>query len=342
MFYINKYMIQNKTKINNLTWVEKYRPNEFNNIIFGEDNKKILENILQNDIYPNLLFYGHPGTGKTTTIINIINQYRKNFFKKHNIDETNFIFGNNYLQLNASVDRGIEVIRNTIVEFINSNNSMSFNGHKIMKFIVFDEADYMTINAQNALKNLIQKTNSNVCFCLICNYIHKINSTLLKEFICFHFNLLPKNKILNFVKNICINENVLIDEDVFENLIDNCHDDIRKIINSIQINQHTKDWKNIFLSNKIFENIWTFLYSNNSNANSFLKLFCELSKTYKQNKTDIFISFTNYIIENKLDFLNDNYMSLINDIIHRQNNTNGFDDQLKYFYYKFREYLICK
>ena len=95
---------------NELPWVEKYRPNNLNDIVLEKNNKKIFNNMIDKNIFPNLLFYGPPGTGKTTTIVNIIKNYQiKNYNKINN---------NLILHLNASDDRGIEIIRNQIYNFV--------------------------------------------------------------------------------------------------------------------------------------------------------------------------------------------------------------------------------
>jgi len=170
----------------NIPWCEKYRPKLFENILLDESNKTFLNKILETNVFPNLLFYGPPGTGKTTTIINLINKYQLNNYKKIN--------SSLLIHLNASDDRGIDIIRNNIYNFINSNNL--FNDG--IKFIILDEVDYMTKLAQQALKTLIQETNkNNVKFCLICNYISKIFNGLTDEFIKIRFNnIWPRNTTL--------------------------------------------------------------------------------------------------------------------------------------------------
>ena len=152
----------------NIPWVEKYRPTQFDDIVLDPLNKKIFTRILKTDYFPNLLFYGPPGTGKTTTIINLINTYQKNH---------NQISRSTVLHLNASDERGIDVIRNQIYQFVRSKNLFE----KGIKFVVLDEVDYMTKNAQQALKYLLQSSGQNVRFCLICNYISKIDESLKND-----------------------------------------------------------------------------------------------------------------------------------------------------------------
>ena len=116
-------------------WIEKYRPTKFNEIVLEKNNKILLKNIIHQKTFPNLIFYGPPGTGKTTTIINMIDEYHKKYYPG--------IKGLK-IHLNASDDRGIDVIRNQINQFVNTK-SLFGNG---IKFVILDEVDYMTKNAQ--------------------------------------------------------------------------------------------------------------------------------------------------------------------------------------------------
>ena len=156
--------------IQDIPWVEKYRPDCFDDIIISDINKSIFSSIFTKQHFPNMLYYGPPGTGKTTTIINLINKYFENINVKNS--------KSSILHLNASDDRGIDIIRNQILQFVNTNSIYK----KGLKFVILDEVDYMTKNAQNALKRVIQNVNDNVRFCLICNYISRIDNSLRNEF----------------------------------------------------------------------------------------------------------------------------------------------------------------
>ena len=137
-----------------IPWVEKYRPTQFKKIVLDKHNKIIFNNIIKNKYIPNLLLYGPPGTGKTTTIINLINKYQQ---------ENNQVNKGLMIHLNASDERGIDIIRNQINNFVNSKTLFS----KGVKFIILDEVDYMTKNAQLALKYLLQEYQDNISFRLI-------------------------------------------------------------------------------------------------------------------------------------------------------------------------------
>lgn len=209
--------------MNNLPWVEKYRPTEFDNIILNAENKIFFNEILNKNIFPNILLYGPPGTGKTTTIINIINKYQE----LNNEKDKSLV-----IHLNASDDRGIDIIRNNISQFVNSSSLFT----KGTKFIILDEVDYMTKNAQQALKQLIKINNENIRYCLICNYISRIDETLIDEFIVVRFNQLPEHLIINFLNNINKEEKLNMSLDTILNIKKFYNSDIRSMINYMQNN----------------------------------------------------------------------------------------------------------
>ena len=208
-----------------IPWVEKYRPNNFNDIVLEDINKTILNNIIENDNFPNLLFYGPPGTGKTTTIINLIDKYQEKYNQKRKGLK---------IHLNASDDRGIDIIRNQINNFVNTNILFGTG----MKFIILDEVDYMTKNAQQALRYLIQQYQPNIRFCLICNYISRIESALQNEFIRLRFCNLPSNDIYHFLNKIVKKEKINITLKQLKSIQYIFKSDIRSMINFLQSNHH--------------------------------------------------------------------------------------------------------
>ena len=207
-------------------WVEKYRPAEFRDIILDDLNRAFFEKIVDKKHFPNLLFYGPPGTGKTTTIINLINEYQTRYYRKNRT---------NILHLNASDERGIDIIRNQIYQFVKTNNLFEEG----LKFVILDEVDYMTKNAQQALKYLLQNSfdNNNVRFCLVCNYISKIDDGLKDEFISVRFNQLPAAAILALLQRICQLERVSASEDMLCGIQTAFGSDVRSMINFLQLNQ---------------------------------------------------------------------------------------------------------
>jgi replication factor C subunit 3/5 len=226
--------------------------------------------------------YGPPGTGKTTTIINLINEYQR--IKKNK---------SLVIHLNASDERGIDIIRNQIYQFVKTKNLFE-TGYK---FVVLDEVDYMTKNAQQALKYLLQTCGNNVKFFLICNYISKIELSLQHEFVCIRFNQLPKQKIREFIREICVKEGVdLTDQNI--DTIQNLHkSDIRSMINFIQLNQNVI----VQQSNIVDDTIWKRLYDlfDGEKDETKIKVFInKLSIHYNIDKKQIIKDYYNYLILN--------------------------------------------
>ena len=264
-----------------IPWVEKYRPTEFAKIVLDTTNRNIFENIIQKEFFPNLLFYGPPGTGKTTTIINLINEYQRNHSK---------INKENIIHLNASDERGIDIIRNQIQQFVKSKNFFEVG----IKFVILDEVDYMTKNAQQALKYLMQSTNYNVRYCLICNYRSKLIHSLQSEFICVRFNQLPQLDIYNFIKIISENEKLYLPDDVIYTIQGTYKSDIRSMINFLQLNQNLIECSNSIITTEICDKIYEM---HKQNINLELKRYIqEISIKYNIDKKSVIIKYLNYII----------------------------------------------
>ena len=302
-----------------IPWVEKYRPVKFEDIVLEETNRQILNNIITKNYFPNLLFYGPPGTGKTTTIINIINRYQEKYNQKRKGLK---------IHLNASDDRGIDVIRNQINQFVNTKTLFG-NG---LKFVILDEVDYMTKNAQQALRYLIQQYSQNIRFCLICNYISRIDTALQNEFIRLRFCRLPEKDIFNFLSYIVKNEKLIISDEQLQSVQGLFKSDIRSMINYIQSNQH-----NLFICNKmITPKFWisfiALLKSNESNNEiiTFIERNCSVLNIAIK---DFMGEFINYLIQHKEYTLQDSWLSFFKTIIH--SNTNA-DDILNYFLCKLK------
>ena len=306
-----------------IPWVEKYRPNHFDNIVLSNINRTIFKNIIEKDYFPNLLFYGPPGTGKTTTIINLINEYQK----KHN--QTN---KGSIIHLNASDERGIDIIRNQIYQFVKSKNLFE----KGLKFVILDEVDYMTKNAQQALKYLLQSTNYNVHFCLICNYISKIDESLKNEFICIRFNQLPKQEIYKFIKNITINENLNLSDGVIETIQNNYNSDIRSMINFIQLNQNVNNWETNIITNEVLEELHKLLNKNIDTTCDITQFIHNLSIQYNTDKKTIINKYFNYVIRYKSELITKQFLTIIENIMH--STEDNIEHIMNYFSYHLNNY----
>ena len=218
-------------------------------------------------LFPNLLFYGPPGTGKTTSIINLIKLHQD-----VNNDK------NLMIHLNASDERGIDIIRNQISTFVNSKSL--FNDG--MKFVILDEVDYMTKNAQNALRYLLQDYKSNVRFCLICNYISRIDEALQNEFVRLRFNQLPEDDIIKFLNVINEKENLQYSENTIQLIQKLFNSDIRSMINYMQSNEQIIHDKKIVQSDLWDKLTGTIL---NSTLENNLRFVHEISNEYNIDQT---------------------------------------------------------
>jgi len=291
---------------NGIPLMEFYRPKKFEDIVLDPLNKKILKNIIETSYFPNLLFYGPPGTGKTTTIINLINAYQV----KLNIKIADLV-----IHLNASDERGIDIIRNQINSFVNSKPLF----YKGIKFVILDEVDYMTKNAQQALRYILQKYSKNVRFCLICNYISKIDEGLQNEFIKLRFNQLPKNDIINFLTNISKLENLQISQKSLSGIQKLYKSDIRSMINFMQSNQDVFN-KTLFF-NVIENNVWDELLQKilkRDNIDSIKTFVYLISIKYNIDKKNIMKDFLNYIIRNHPKYVNKQFLNFVENLMHSQ------------------------
>jgi len=285
--------------MNNFTpWVEKYRPTTFDDIVLDSLNKKMLENIIKTKHFPNLLFYGPPGTGKTTSIINLIKSHQSVSNEK-----------NLMIHLNASDERGIDIIRNQINTFVNSK-SLFNNG---MKFVILDEVDYMTKNAQIALRYLLQTYKTNVRFCLICNYISRIDEALQNEFVRLRFNQLPEHDIITFLNVINKKEGLQYSHDTIALIQKLFNSDIRSMINYMQSNEqiiHSKKIIQSSLWDKLTDSIRT------SNVTSNMKFITTISMEYNIEKKNIVKNYLNYIIRNQPHMVTATFLNFVENIMH--------------------------
>ncbi|XP_050447978.1 replication factor C subunit 5 [Cataglyphis hispanica] len=203
----------------NLPWVEKYRPKSLDELISHETIIKTINKFIDENQLPHLLLYGPPGTGKTSTILACA---RKLY--------TPAQFNSMVLELNASDDRGIGIVRGQILSFASTGTMYK----SAFKLIILDEADAMTIDAQNALRRIIEKYTDNVRFCIICNYLSKIIPALQSRCTRFRFLPLAIEQIVPRLNYVIEAENLKVTEDGKEALITLSGGDMRKVISVLQ------------------------------------------------------------------------------------------------------------
>ena len=294
-------------------WVEKYRPTNFDDIVLDEINRTILENIINKGYFPNLLFYGPPGTGKTTTIINLVKEFQAKYTDASAGDTSTADGLGTVIHLNASDERGVDVIRSQISAFVNTKSL--FGGGNKLKFIILDEVDYMTKNAQIALRYLINNCNKNVActvkFCLICNYVSKIDDSLQSEFVRMRFNQLPEERIVQFLMQISAAERLNLPLETAHHIQKQFGSDLRGMINFMQSNQSIVDCK------IIHQNVWNCILKT-QDATETANKFNTISLKYGIEKRNMLRHFLNNIIRSHTTSVTSDLLNRIEHIMHNQ------------------------
>lgn len=210
-------------------WAEKYRPRTLNDVAAQTQIVNVLERMLLSANLPHMLFYGPPGTGKTSTILALA----KDLFGPE-LSKTRV------LELNASDERGISVVRDKIKNFartVVSAPSAENREHypcPDFKLVILDEADQMTQDAQAALRRTMENYSKLTRFCLICNYVTRIIDPLASRCSKFRFHELDKTNSLGRLKYIADQENVSTTDDCLSHLLDISSGDLRRAITLLQ------------------------------------------------------------------------------------------------------------
>ena len=192
-------------------WVEKYRPSSMDTYIGNEHLKSKVSIYLESGDLPHLLLFGRAGTGKTTLAKLLVN----------NIDC-------DYLYINASDENSVDVVRDKVKNFA------STLGFQEMKIIILDECDYITPNAQAALRNLMETFSKHCRFILTCNYVERIIDPIQSR--CQSFQIIPpdRKQVAQHLSNILDNENVKYELDNVVTIVNGGYPDIRRVINGAQ------------------------------------------------------------------------------------------------------------
>ncbi len=221
-------MMQEKKEsinISDIMWVEKYRPKNLNQIINQKEIIKGLKNLLDKpDELPHLLFSGSAGIGKTTTALCLAREILGDDWKR------------NTLELNASDERGIKMVRERVKEFA-SIMKLSINqtkNERPFKIIILDEADEMTSEAQTALRRIIEDSSKTTRFIFICNYLSNIIEPIQSRCVVFRFSRVSVEEMVKYLISICKKEEITFDEDAFYKIYEYTHGDLRNSINVLQ------------------------------------------------------------------------------------------------------------
>ncbi|KAK4250445.1 P-loop containing nucleoside triphosphate hydrolase protein [Corynascus novoguineensis] len=210
-------------------WVEKYRPKTLSDVTAQDHTITVLERTLQASNLPHMLFYGPPGTGKTSTILALAKELYGPELMKSRV-----------LELNASDERGISIVREKVKDFARTQLTNPPPGYKSrypcppFKIIILDEADSMTQDAQSALRRTMETYSKITRFCLICNYVTRIIDPLASRCSKFRFKSLDQGNARRRLEDIAKLEGVPIEDGAVDALIKCSDGDLRKAITFLQ------------------------------------------------------------------------------------------------------------
>jgi len=229
---------------NKIPWVDKHRPKKLDEIVQQEEVIKVLKESLKTGDFPHMLFYGSSGTGKTSTILSFAMEL---YGPK--------IFNQRVIELNASDERGINVVRNKIITFAKTaiGNADPDYPCPPYKIIILDEADAMTMEAQSALRTVMESLSGITRFCFICNYINQIIDPIASRCMKFRFKSIDTSTMINKLTNISKKEGFPIGDDVIEKIVELSKGDIRCGIITLQYLKYIYDYQGSISLNDIYE-----------------------------------------------------------------------------------------
>jgi replication factor C subunit 2/4 len=307
-----------------LPWIEKYRPKNSDEILLDLFIKDKITKMIETNTIPNMIITGEPGTGKTSTILFLAKHLYKEKYKDY------------VLELNASDDRGLCIINNTIYPFCKKKIDKKSTPN--YKLIILDEADSITHKAQNLLSNIISEFRKNTRFVFICNDYTQIIESIQSKCMIIKYPKIDYNNLYIKIKSMCENENIIYTEEGINTLIFVSDQDIRQIINNLECIYYSFGVLNEENIYKLIDKPKTFYISEilkfcyENDFNKIINIIKILSnKGYTPN--DILLTFMKYLFEESNNLIQEETKLKIYEIISlsyiRVNS--GIDTQLQLY-----------
>jgi len=233
-------------------WVEKYRPRKLDDIVLPEERRKIFQQWIKQKDLPHCLFYGCPGSGKSTIAQILVDNLIKN--------------KGDVLYLSGSVHNGVDIIRNLCADFASTPRYS-----ECPKIIYIDEGDYLTPAAQAAFRSISEEFHDNARFIVTGNFFYKFTEAVISRLQCYEFKKLPFEFVQNYIFSVLEKENIKYKKDSVTKIIQMFYPDVRRILNTLQSRTYegvlSEDINNIEVSEDIILSFINDLFTNLNNDN---------------------------------------------------------------------------